>query len=78
MNGIKAIRAQLNLSQEAFGAGIGKTQANVSLYEVAGQAVKPDVALRVIKLARKHGFDCTFNDVYSENPKLRRLERKAA
>jgi DNA-binding transcriptional regulator YiaG len=77
MNGIKCIRNLLGLSQEAFGKRVGKTQANVSLYEVAGQAVPPPVAQRVIELCAEEGYVCTFNDVYSDAPKLKRIKQAA-
>ncbi len=71
MNGIKAIRAQLGLTQQAFAEGIGVSQGNVSFYE-RGQTVMPDVARRVIELAARRGFACTFDDVYSDAPTLKR------
>jgi transcriptional regulator with XRE-family HTH domain len=78
MNGIKAIRTQLGLSQTEFGEALGMTQGNVSLYEVADQTVTPKVANRIIQLAAAKGFHCTFNDVYSESPKLKKSRASAA
>ena len=72
MNGIKAIRLQLGMTQQAFAEGIAMTQANVSLYESKGQTVPPEVARRVITLAGARGYRCTFDDVYAADPKLRR------
>lgn len=72
MNGIRAIRAQLGMTQQAFAEGIDMTQANVSLYESRGQTVPPSVARRVIDLACAHGFTCSMDDVYAAEPKLKR------
>lgn len=82
MNSFKAIRTQLGLTQQAFADEIGVSQGNVSHYENAGQTVPPEVARRVIAVAGKHGFICTFDDVYSETPvqlptKRRRTTEKA-
>lgn len=78
MNGIRSIRKQLGLSQQELGELLGKTQGNVSLYEVAGQTVPPGVAQRVIEIAKDKGFECTFNDVYSDSPTLTPLEADVA
>ena len=74
MNGIKSIRTQLGLTQAAFAEGIQVTQGNVSHYENADQTVKPDVARRVIDLATRHGFACSFDDVYSATPELKKAK----
>lgn len=73
MNGIKAIRTQLGLTQQAFAEGIGVSQGNVSFLE-RGQTVMPDVARRVIDLAERSGFRCSFDDVYCEAPKLKKAK----
>lgn len=77
MNGIKAIRTQLGLSQKAFAEALGQTQGNVSHYETMGQTVRPEVARKVIQLAKEHGFLCTFEDVYSQAPRLKRSARRS-
>ena len=75
MNGIRAIRAQLGMTQQAFAEGIEMTQANVSLYESKGQTVPPGAARRVIDLAGAHGFTCSMDDVYAAEPKLKRARQ---
>jgi DNA-binding transcriptional regulator YiaG len=77
MNGIKHIRAQLGLSQTEFAQRTGMSQGNVSNYEVRDQAVPPRVAQRVIQLAKEMGFECSFDDVYSESPTLKPIEQAA-
>jgi putative transcriptional regulator len=77
MNGIKAIRCQLGLTQAAFAAGVGVSQGNVSFYETKDQTVLPQVARSVIALAARHGFSCSFEDVYSETPVLAKLASAA-
>ena len=65
MTNFKRIRVLLGLTQAAIGAELGVTQGNVSFYE-KGQTVPPDVARRLIELARVRGHEITFDDVYSD------------
>lgn len=77
MSAIKCIRTQLGLTQQAFAEEIGVSQGNVSFYE-RGQTVMPDVARRVIACAKRHGYLCSFDDVYSERPELKPRKAKPA
>jgi len=64
-NNIKQIRERLGLSQASLAAAIGVRQSSVSNYERGTQQVSPDVARRVITVAREHGISLTFDDVYA-------------
>jgi putative transcriptional regulator len=77
MNQIKILRARLGVTQDAMAAGLGVSQANVSLYE-KGQQVPPDVARRLITYAHELGHAITFNDVYGlpELPQRRKSDRR--
>jgi len=76
MNAILAIRTRLEMTQAAFGQGIGVSQGNVSFYE-KGQTVPPDVARRVIDLAATRGLALSFDHIYGEQS-LPDIEPKAA
>ena len=41
------------------------TQGNVSHYECGRQQVPPDVAARIIALAKTHDVAITFDDIYA-------------
>jgi putative transcriptional regulator len=71
MNQIKAIRERLGLTQAKFGAGIGCSQNNVSLYE-SGQTAPPEAAKSIISFAAARGLPITFDHVYgsAELPEL--------
>ena len=63
MSTIKTIRERLSLTQSALAEGVGCTQGNVGHYE-RGQTVPPEMAKRLIALAKKHGLDLTMDQVY--------------
>jgi putative transcriptional regulator len=78
MNQIKFLRERLGVTQEAMAAGIGVSQANVSLYE-KGQQVPPPVARRLIEYAHSLGHFITYDDVYGplpEVPRRRKSDRR--
>lgn len=64
MSKFKKIRNKLGLSQDAIAKELGMTQANVSFYEVANQTVMPEVAGKLIEVAKKYGHKITYNDIY--------------
>jgi putative transcriptional regulator len=63
-NNLKLIRERLCLSQAALAAEIGVSQGNISHCEKQTQEVSPDMARKVVALARERGFDVTFDDIY--------------
>lgn len=65
MQSVREIRERLGLTQGAMADGIGVTQSNVSHYEQGRQQIPPDVARRLIALARRHGHELTFDDIYA-------------
>lgn len=69
MSNFKRIRTTLGLSQNALAQLLGMTQGNVSFYELGRQAVPPDVAQRLIEVAKKRGHRLTFDDIYSRGRK---------
>jgi len=64
-NNIKQIRERLGLPQASLAAAIGVRQSSVSNYERGTQQVSPDVARRVIAVAKERGVTLTFDDVYA-------------
>lgn len=60
---MKIIRKQLGFSQADIAAAIGCTQGNVSFYE-RGQTIPPEVARKLIAVARRNGLMLTFDMVY--------------
>lgn len=63
MNTIRRIRERLGLTQAALARGLGLSQANIAHYE-KGQTMPPDVARRLIGLARERGCALSFDHVY--------------
>lgn len=63
MNAIRPIRERLKMTQQALASELGCTQGNVGHYE-RGQTLPPDVAKRLIDVARKHGLRIGFDHVY--------------
>ncbi|MBL8474418.1 MAG: helix-turn-helix transcriptional regulator [Rhodocyclaceae bacterium] len=53
------------MSQEEFGEALGMSQGNVSHYECQRQEVPPDVARRIIVLAKGRGQEITFEQIYA-------------
>jgi len=64
-NNIKQIRERLGLPQASLATAIGVRQSSVSNYERGTQQVSPDVARRVIAVAKERGVTLTFDDVYA-------------
>lgn len=60
---MKIIRKRLGFSQADIAAAIGCTQGNVSFYE-RGQTIPPEVARKLIAVARRNGLMLTFDMVY--------------
>ena len=78
MNGIRHIRKQLGLTQAELAAEIGSEQSSICTYELGKFTLKPELARRVVALARERGFECTLDDVYSEAPVLRAKRTRRA
>jgi len=66
MNHLKTIRQRLGLTQQAIATELGCTQGNVGHYE-RGQTLPPDVARKLIKVAKEHGLLIGFDHVYGES-----------
>lgn len=64
MNAFRQIRERLGMSQAQLGTALGMTQGNVHFIEAKGQAVKPDVAAKLIGLARSRGLEIGYDHVY--------------
>lgn len=60
----RAIRTRLAMSQAEMGAALGVTQSNVSMYE-RGQTVLPEVAGRLIEIARARGLEISYDHIYA-------------
>lgn len=65
-NRIKEVRARLGLTQIKLAELLNMTQGNIGHYENLDQVVPPDVARRVILVARSLGHELTFEDIYGE------------
>lgn len=68
MSNLKRIREALQMTQAELGAAIGVTQGSVSFYELGKHPVPPDIAAKVIAVARKKNQRVTFDDIYLERP----------
>lgn len=66
MNNLKAIRAQLKLTQAELAKLIGCTQGNIGHYENKNQTISPEVAIQIISVARERGLEITLEDIYME------------
>lgn len=64
MNAFKSIRGRLALSQTELAKALGMTQGNVHFIEARGQAVKPDVAAKLIEVAKSRGLEISYDHVY--------------
>jgi len=69
MTSFLTIRKRLGLTQVEIAAALGMTQGNVSFYE-RGQTVPPQVAGKLIELAKAKGFDLSYDDVYGAHANL--------
>lgn len=63
-NNLKAIRERLGLSQAGLAESLGVSQGNISHCELQNQEVSPDMARKVVALARERGLDVSFDDIY--------------
>jgi putative transcriptional regulator len=63
-NGIKKIRLEMNMTQQAFADMLGCSQGNVGHYELRDQMVPPEVARKLIVEAAKRGSRITYEDIY--------------
>ena len=66
MNNLKAIRAQLKLTQAELAKLIGCTQGNIGHYENKNQTISPEVAIQIISVAKERGLEITLEDIYME------------
>lgn len=73
MSTVKSIRERLNLTQAALAEKLGCTQSNVMHYERdkpdrPPQTVPPEMAKKLITVARESGIDLTMDQVYGLVP----------
>jgi putative transcriptional regulator len=66
MNNLKVIRKQLKLTQAELAKLIGCTQGNIGHYENKNQTIKPEVAQRIVSVARERGLNIAYEDIYAE------------
>ena len=66
MNNLKVIRKQLKLTQAELAKLIGCTQGNIGHYENKNQTIKPEVAQRIVSVARERGLNIAYEDIYVE------------
>ena len=64
----KAIRAWLELSQQALGEALGEAQSNVSSYETGKIPLSASVATKLIDVAKARGLAIDFNHVFGDAP----------
>ncbi len=64
MNNIREIRKLLGLTQAELAKKLGKSQSNITCYETRDQMVPPEVARKLISVARSRGLIIDFNTVY--------------
>jgi putative transcriptional regulator len=65
-NRLKQIRLRLGLTQQEFADMLGITQGNVGHYELRGQTMPPEGAMRLIAEAAVRGHRVTYEDIYGE------------
>ena len=63
-NGIKKIRLEMGMTQQAFADMLSCSQGNVGHYELRDQMVPPEVARKLIAEAAKRGSRVTYEDIY--------------
>ena len=66
MNNLKNIRKQMKLSQAKLAELIGCAQSNVGHYESRNQTIRPEVAQRIMLVAKDRGLNITYEDIYME------------
>lgn len=64
-NNLKLIRERLGLTQPELADLLGVSQGNVSHCETQKQEVSPEMARRLIQVAKDRNADVTFDDIYS-------------
>jgi transcriptional regulator with XRE-family HTH domain len=64
MNNLRAIRKQLELTQQGVADLLGQSKASVSHYERGAYELPPDAARKLIAYAKGKGRVVTFNDIY--------------
>lgn len=65
MHHLKAIRAELGITQQAMADGLGCSQGNVVHYE-RGQTLPPAMARKLIDFCATRGMTITFDHVYGD------------
>lgn len=65
MHNLKSIRERLAITQQVLADGLGCTQGNVANLE-AGQALRPELAQKLVVFAKDRGVDLTFDDIYGQ------------
>jgi len=63
-NGIKKIRLEMGMTQQAFADMLECSQGNVGHYELRDQMVPPEVARKLIAEAARRGSRITYEDIY--------------
>ena len=66
MNNLRAIRKRMGLTQTALAKLIGCTQGNIGHYENKNQTIKPEVAQRILAVAKERGLNISYEDIYVE------------
>ncbi|MCB4786004.1 MULTISPECIES: helix-turn-helix domain-containing protein [unclassified Delftia] len=66
MSNVKAIRALLQITQQAFADGIGCTQSNIAQYERGQTEPSPGRARRIVEFARGLGLAISLEHVYGD------------
>ena len=64
MSTIKEFRTQLGLPQAELGRLVGVKQGAIGNYEAGTRLPEPEIAARLVALAREHGFPLTWEDIY--------------
>ena len=64
MSKIRKFRAHLGLSQAELGRRIGVKQGAIGNYEAGTRLPEPEIAARIVSLAREHDFLLTWEDIY--------------
>lgn len=66
MNNLRAIRKHIKLSQAELAKLIGCTQGNIGHYESKNQTIKPDVAQKILAVAKDHGLVVSLEYLYGD------------
>lgn len=77
MTNFQAIRELLGMTQAALAQALGRTQGSVYFYE-KGKTVPPEVAGRLIQVAKAAGHELSFDDIYRvRKPAKQQRSRRA-